>query len=63
MLQWFALSPALHQLAQPRELFFIKLALELKIELEPRKLEYMRDQVFRVQARALDLVLGEICGR
>src|SRR5260370_8460203 len=60
MLERFALPSALHQIAQWRQFRIIKRTLELEIKLHPRAPEDVREQVFRVQSRTVDLVLSEI---
>src|SRR2546423_9479227 len=60
MLKRLALTAALHQLAQRGEFGLVELGFELEIKRQPRHLEHVRDQMFCVQARALDFVLSEI---
>src|SRR5256886_14003837 len=60
MLERFALTAALHQLAQRGQFGLVELGFELEIKLQPRHFEHVRDHVLCVQARILDLVFGEI---
>src|SRR5205809_697667 len=43
-----ALSAPLHQIAQRRQLGFVKLALEFQIQLDPFPAEHMCEQVLRI---------------
>src|SRR4051794_21286145 len=63
MLERFGLRATLHQIAQRNELRFGKFSFELQIEIHARQPERMRQQMLRVQTRALELVLLKISGR
>ena len=60
MLKRFALSAPLHQIAQRRQLRFVKLALEFQIQVDPFPAEHMCEQVLRIQTWTLDIALLEI---
>ena len=63
MLKRLAFTPASDKIPQWREFRFVKSALELQIKFHARAAERIREQMLRIQARILDLVLLKISSR
>src|SRR2546423_2571274 len=63
MLEWLSLPAAPDEFPQRRQLCFRQDAFELQVELDPFLLEHVRQQMLRIQARALDLPLLKVGSR
>jgi len=63
MIEGLTFASALNKFAQRRELCFAKISLELEIKFHARTAKRVREQVLGIEARILNPVFLEICGR